>query len=87
MSDMREVRLKDGIVTFDGRVLEFFGQESPSRRFHMGNVEELKRSGSTLEVRIRGGSSWSYDLETDDDVGLEALLAEAEQARVMGGSA
>jgi hypothetical protein len=87
MSDVREVRLKDSIVTFDGRVLEFFGQDSPSRRFHIGTVEELKRSGATLEVRIRGGSSWSYDLETDDGVGLEALLAEAEQARVMGGSA
>jgi hypothetical protein len=87
MSDVREVRLKAGIVAWDGRILEFFVQGDFSRRFHIGTVEELKRSGSTLKVKVRGDAGAYYELETDDDVGLEALLAEAEQARVMGGSA
>ena len=87
MSELREVKLKEGLVTFDGRILEFFGQGERSRRFHIGTIEELKRSGSTLAVKVRGESGTFYGLETDDDVGLESLLAEAEQARIMGGRA
>ena len=87
-----EVRLAEVIVSFDGRVLEFFGQGNQSRRIHVATIEKIEASdgrftGSALQIKVRGESDTYYSLEGDDGqrAALEALLAKVEAAR-SGGS-
>ena len=89
-----EVVLASGIVSFDGRVLEFFGQGNPSRRIHVATIERLETSdgrftGSTLRIDVRGEPDTYYSLQADDAqrAELDALLAKVEAARSGGGGA
>jgi hypothetical protein len=89
-----EVVLGSGIVSFDGRVLEFFGQGNPSRRIHVATIERLEASdgrftGSTLKIEVRGEPDTYYSLGADDAqrAELEALLAKVNAARSAGGGA
>jgi hypothetical protein len=83
-----EVRLAEVIVSFDGRVLEFFGQGNQSRRIHVATIEKIETSegrftGSALQIKVRGESGTYYSLEGDDAqrAELEALLAKVDAAR------
>jgi hypothetical protein len=83
-----EVRLAEVIVSFDGRVLEFFGQGDASRRIHVATIESIGASdgrftGSLLQVKVRGESDTYFGIEGDDAqrAALEALLAKVEAAR------
>ena len=86
-----EVVLASGIVSFDGRVLEFFGQGNPSRRIHVATIERLETSdgrftGSTLRIDVRGEPDTYYNIQADDAqrAELEALLARVNAARSGG---
>ena len=86
-----EVVLASGIVSFDGRVLEFFGQGNPSRRIHVATIKRLETSdgrftGSTLKIEVRGEPDIYYSLGADDAqrAELEALLAKVNAARSAG---
>jgi hypothetical protein len=88
---VEEVRVGDTIVSFDGRVLEFFGQGNASRRFHVATIEKLETSegrftGSMLQVEVRGESDTYFGLEGDDAqrAELDALLAKVNAARSSG---
>jgi hypothetical protein len=83
-----EVRLAEVIMSFDGRVLEFFGQGNQSRRIHVATIEKIEAAdgrltGSALQIKVRGESDTYYSLEGDDAqrAALDALLAKVEAAR------
>ena len=62
MSELIEVELDDGVVSFDGRVVESFGfGQHEAKRLHVGKVEKvtLQAAGKTVFLRIksrRGGN-------------------------------
>jgi hypothetical protein len=89
---LEEVALEKAIVSFDGRVLEFFGQGNASRRIHVATIEKIERSdgrftGSILQLKVRGESDTYFDIEADEVQrdALEVLLAKVEAARSAGG--
>ncbi len=91
--ELDEVVLASGIVSFDGRVLEFFGQGNPSRRIHVATIERLETSdgrftGSTLRIDVRGEPGTYYAIGGDDAqrAELDALLAKVNAARSQGGA-
>jgi hypothetical protein len=92
MSDgSEEVRVGDAIVSFDGRVLEFFGLGNAARRFHVATIEKLEISkgrftGSTLQIEVRGETDGNFTLKGEDAqrAELEALLAKVNAARSAG---
>jgi hypothetical protein len=92
MSDsLEEVVLGNGIVSFDGRVLELFGQGDASRRIHVATIERIEASegrftGSILHIKVRGESDTYFSLEADDAQRreFEALLAKVQATRSTG---
>jgi hypothetical protein len=92
MSDgYEEVRVGDAIVSFDGRVLEFFGYGNVARRIHVATIEKLETSkgrftGSVLQIAVSGETDTNFTLKGDDAqrAELEALLAKVNAARSTG---
>jgi hypothetical protein len=65
---VREVALPIGLVTFDGRVLEFFGfGEQGSRRFHVSQIQRIELGGSMLSLDVGpGGVGMKLAIRLDD---------------------
>jgi hypothetical protein len=89
---VEEVTVGDMIVSFDGRVLEFFGQGNASRRIHVETIEAIETAegrfaGSSVQIKVRGESDTYFSLDGDDGQRgeLEALLARVKAARSRGG--
>lgn len=88
-SEIEEVVLGNGIVSFDGRVLECFGLglSHPSYRMHAVEITRIellqKRRGAALEVDIRGSHSHGAAVEADASqlAALEQLIAKIDQGR------
>jgi hypothetical protein len=90
--ELIEVRLGDLVVAFDGRVLEFFGEGTSSRRIHIATIERIEATegrftGSALQVQVRGESDTYYSLAGDDAqrADFDALLAKVNAVRPPGG--
>jgi hypothetical protein len=74
--ELLEIELRNGILAFDGRVLERFGFGAAGRegtRMHVNEIEELTLKGNRLKAEGRARSSINAHLEFD-----EAQLPELE---------
>jgi len=85
MSDeLLELVLSDGVLTFDGRVLERFGFSfAESTRVHAAEIEDIglvrkRLVGTLLEVKARGATGMTISPSVDDAeyVQLEAFVSE-----------
>lgn len=74
--DIAEIALDNGILAFDGRVVERFGFGLPGReptRMHVREIEQVVLDGARLSIKGRGRSSMTAHLAFD-----EARRAEVE---------
>jgi len=73
LSDPIEIDTGDGLLRFDGRVLERFGYgRGESQRIHIAEVKgvELTRKrlvGTLLEVKGRGSSGMMIPIDLDEE--------------------
>jgi hypothetical protein len=89
MSEPLEVRLDDGILSFDGRVIEEFGfgNQHTERRIHVSLAEkvdfEVLGKRAFLEIKGRGGGRIIVGGKLDQDqvAELEAFVAAIRSAR------
>ena len=94
MTELREVELANGILSFDGRVIEAFGFYTDTDRVHVGQLQKLdcKQKGNrvVLAVHGSGGSNFVLTGKFDPDRAMdlegwvEAIRAAAPSARVSG---
>ena len=82
---MREVVLPQGIVSFDGTVLELFGfGEQGSKRVHVGQITAISGGGSGLNVDVGPagvGIQMMIGLGQPEAEALEALVREVDEVR------
>ena len=79
MSDLIEVELDDGVISFDGRVVEGFGfSKHEARRVHISKVSEVKfqAAGKTFLLRVKSHTTGRVDATGKVDA---AKLAEVEE--------
>jgi hypothetical protein len=81
MSELIEVELDDGVVSFDGRVIESFGfGEHEAKRIHIAKLEkvDLQAAGKRVFLRMksRRGGNINAGGKADDAkrAELEALV-------------
>ena len=85
MTELREIELDNGLLAWDGRVLERFGFGLPGQeptRPHVREIERIELKGGRLKVEGRGRSSINARLEFDDarQAELEEFLEQVRSA-------
>ena len=91
---MSAVTLESGLgtISFDGQVVELFGfAETESRRFHVGQIQEMKLGkaplGSLFVIDLgpaTGEVKMMMKVTDKDRAGIEALIAEVTTAKQGG---
>ena len=77
MSELIEVELKDGVLSFDGRVVEGFGfSKHEARRIHISKVSEVKfqSAGKTILLQVKAHTTGRIDATGKPDAGQQAQL-------------
>ena len=82
-ASLREVITGNGVVSFDGRVLEMFGFLSQDvHRWHVAEITaaELKHgrfSGTVVQIDVKNGTAYASSVEVSesDEAAIEELLA------------
>jgi hypothetical protein len=85
MSELIEVELNDGVVSFDGRVIESFGfGEHEAKRIHISKLEKLDlKAGPRAFLRMKsrkGGNINAYGKCDDAKLAELETLVEAIRA-------
>lgn len=79
MEEPIEVVMKDGILRFDGRVLEFFAPTlEGSTRHHVEHLDGIGLAkgftGVKLKIRYASGIEHSFGFEEEHQAALEQLV-------------
>ena len=83
MSDLKEVELKDGVLSFDGRVVEGFGfGKHEARRIHISKVSEVKfqSAAKTVLLQVKSHTTGRIDAQGKPDAETLAALEEFVEA-------
>jgi hypothetical protein len=83
MGELIEVELDDGVVSFDGRVVEGFGfGRHEARRIHISKVSEVKfaSAGKRVLLEIKTSTSGRIDAQGKPDAEKLAELEEFVEA-------
>jgi hypothetical protein len=78
MGELIEVELKDGVLSFDGRVVEGFGfSRHEARRVHISKVSEVKfdAPGKRFLLQVKASTTGRIDAQGKPDA---ATFAEVE---------
>ena len=81
---MLELRLRSGmVVAFDGRVVEVFGEQQPSRRFHVANLgtPETRDAADGLRTVTLDGGDVTLAFAPEEAPACARLLASIAEAR------
>ena len=88
LSEVREIAVGLGVVSWDGRILETFGFGESSKRIHPATIDSIEITegrilGPTASINVRTEGPCSIVIGNDPSqrAELEALLAEVEQTR------
>ena len=89
--EIAEIALDNGILAFDGRVVERFGFGLPGQeptRLHIREIESVALDGGRLRIKGRGRSSMTAHLAFDEArrPEIEAFLDRIRSAAARGGA-
>jgi helix-turn-helix protein len=83
MSELIEVELDDGVVSFDGRVIESFGfGEHEAKRIHISKLEklDLKSAGKRVLLQMKSRKGGNINAYGKPDAGKLAQLEDLVEA-------